>query len=676
MPLLKLPEDMYDTIVYVLTDELDKTVTILHDVGAMHVTKAKELSPIDRKFIEERLHRVEVLRNYLDRILSFLPEPKLVEVREAIDAYRLEDLLSEVYERISKIRNEIENIVRALVEIDEQYNTLTNRLRYVKALLEGYGDIRVDLLNYEGKIFLIKTIVLSKSVYNQFIEKLKEVGIILGTIVYENEVIITISLPTRMRDRLLSIIEEYRGIVLDFLKNDTLGSLYKSLTIKINELGSKKSELQLKLREIVEYNLNDIALAKLVVDNEYMRLSAIVSGAKSKFITVIRGWVPESGKDMLLKRLYEETHSAVINMVKIKRSPIKSGEESKEEPPSKLVNRGINKFFELLTKLYGLPNYSEWDPTPLITLFFPIFFGFMIGDAVYGVILIFLTKFVLDKLVDNPESEGYKLFKGMLYASAIATIIAGSLQASYMGDLGRYLFGIDREEYVIIREQLTPIPWLISEQMFIVFALLIGLVHVNLAHLLALIKAAKFREPWNLLNELGIFIAEVFGLPYILSEMLGIIKIPYANTLVYLAFIGILMVIVSKVKTMGMFGGILWLFDLTGLLGDVMSYARIAGVGLATFYLAMSFNQISALIYGGITSMISGFPGIVLGIILSIPVFLIGHLLNIALSALGAFVHSLRLFYVEFLPKFYSGNGIEFKPLKIVFQRRILLTPS
>jgi len=676
LPLLKLPEDMYDTIVYVLSDELDKTMTILHDVGVMHVTKAKELSPIDKKFIEERLHRVEVLRNYLDRILSFLPEPKLVEVKETIDAYRLENILNEVYERVSKIRNEIENIVHTLVEIDEQYNTLTNRLRYIKALLDEYGDVKVDLLNYEGKLFLIKTIVLSKSVYKQFIEKVKEIGIVLGTIVYENEVIVTISSPTRIKDRLLSIIEEYRGIVLDFLKNDTLGSLYKSFAIKINELSSKKSELQLKLREIVEYNLSDIALAKLVVDNEYMRLNAIVSGAKSKFIVVIRGWVPESGKGMLLKRLYEETHSAVVNMVKIKRSLIKSDEESEEEPPSKLVNRGVNKFFELLTKLYGLPNYNEWDPTPLITLFFPVFFGFMIGDAVYGVILIFLTKFALDKLVDNPESEGYKLFKGMLYASAIATIIAGILQASYMGDLGRYLLGIGREEYAIIRERLTPIPWLISEQMFIVFALLIGLVHVNLAHLLALIKAVKFRATWDLLNELGIFIAEVFGLPYILSEMLGIIKIPYANVLVYLAFIGILMVIVSKVKTMGMFGGILWLFDLTGLLGDVMSYARIAGVGLATFYLAMSFNQISALIYGGITSMINGFPGIVLGIILSIPVFLIGHLLNIALSALGAFVHSLRLFYVEFLPKFYSGNGIEFKPLRIVFQRRILLTPG
>ena len=253
------------------------------------------------KIIEERLHRVEVLRNYLDRILSFLPEPKLVEVKETIDAYRLENILNEVYERVSKIRNEIENIVHTLVEIDEQYNTLTNRLRYIKALLDEYGDVKVDLLNYEGKLFLIKTIVLSKSVYKQFIEKVKEIGIVLGTIVYENEVIVTISSPTRIKDRLLSIIEEYRGIVLDFLKNDTLGSLYKSFAIKINELSSKKSELQLKLREIVEYNLSDIALAKLVVDNEYMRLNAIVSGAKSKFIVVIRGWVPESGKGMLLK---------------------------------------------------------------------------------------------------------------------------------------------------------------------------------------------------------------------------------------------------------------------------------------------------------------------------------------------------------------------------------------
>ncbi len=680
MPLLRLPEEMYDTSIYVLSDELEKTITILHDVGVLHITKARNLSPIDRRFIEERLRKVEELKEYLDRIIGLLPEPKLVAVKEVIDAYRLEKLLDEVYEKIAKIRSEIEYIVHSLSNADEQYNILTNKLKYVEALLKEYGDVEVRLLNYEGKVFIIKTIILPKNVYKQFVDKVMGLGVILGRIVIENEVLITVSVSTRLRDRLIGLVKEYRGIMLDFPSDSTLGKLYSIIKKKIKELQDRKLELQSKVRELVEYNLNDIALARLVVDNEYMRLNAILSGAKSKFITVIRGWTPESGRDLLLKRLYEETRSAVINMVKVERvkaSESKEGEEEGiEKPPSKLVNKGINKFFELLTRLYGVPNYNEWDPTPLITLFFPIFFGFMIGDAVYGVILFLLTKFVLDKLVDNPELEGYKLFKGILYTSAIATVIAGVLQASYMGDFGRYILGVSREEYALIREKLTITPWLTSEQMFIAFALLIGLVHINLAHLAALIRAIRDKALWNMVNEVGIFISEAFGLPYILSSMLGIIKIPYADLLVYPAFVGIVLLVVAKIKTMGMFGGMLWLFDLTGLLGDVMSYARIAGVGLATYYLAMSFNQISALIYGGVSSMIPGIVGIILGIVLSIPVFLIGHLLNIALSALGAFVHSLRLFYVEFLPKFYSGNGIEYKPLRITLQRKILLVPG
>lgn len=680
MPLLRLPEEMYDTSIYVLSDELEKTITILHDAGVLHITKAKELSPIDKRFIEERLRKVEVLREYLDRIIGFLSEPKLVTVKEVIDAYRLEKLLDEIYERITKIKNELEHVVHLLSDVDEQYNMLTNKLRYIEALLKEYGDIKVTLLNYEGRLFIIKTIIVSKSVYKQFIDKVTGLGVVLGSAIAENEALITISVAARLKDRLMSLVEEYRGTILDFLTDDTLSKLYSTIKKKLEALQARKAELQSKVRELVEYNLDDIALARLVVDNEYLRLNTILSGAKSKFIVVIRGWTPESGKDLLLKRLYEETRSAVINIVKVERSKVRRNEESEEEgaekPPSKLVNKGVNRFFELLTRLYGVPNYNEWDPTPLITLFFPIFFGFMIGDAVYGVILFLLTRFVLDKLVDNPESEGYRLFKGMLYASAIATIIAGVLQASYMGDFGKYILGVSREEYTLIRGRLTPVSWLTSEQMFIAFALLIGLVHINLAHLIALARAIRDRALCGIINEVGIFIAEVFGLPYILSSMLGVIKIPYVDMMVYIALIGIALIVVAKIKTMGMFGGMLWLFDLTGLLGDVMSYARIAGVGLATYYLAMSFNQISALIYGGISSMAPGIIGVVLGIILSIPVFLIGHLLNIALSALGAFVHSLRLFYVEFLPKFYSGDGIEYKPLRITFQRKILLTPS
>jgi len=108
-------------------------------------------------------------------------------------------------------------------------------------------------------------------------------------------------------------------------------------------------------------------------------------------------------------------------------------------------------------------------------------------------------------------------------------------------------------------------------------------------------------------------------------------------------------------------GLLMWIFQITGVLGDVMSYVRLAGVGLATYYMAMIFNYT-------ITSLISYLSTyhIVLGLIVGIPIAFIAHLLVFVLAELGAFIHSLRLCMLEFLTKFYEGNGYEYNPFRVV----------
>jgi V/A-type H+-transporting ATPase subunit I len=109
-------------------------------------------------------------------------------------------------------------------------------------------------------------------------------------------------------------------------------------------------------------------------------------------------------------------------------------------------------------------------------------------------------------------------------------------------------------------------------------------------------------------------------------------------------------------------GGIFWLFDVTGILGDVMSYARLAGVGLATYYLAYCFNLIAELLY---EMMPAGAVQLIVGGVIFILVLLLGHVLNLALSAITCFVHSLRLCFVEFLFKFYEGGGRAYSPFRL-----------
>ena len=130
------------------------------------------------------------------------------------------------------------------------------------------------------------------------------------------------------------------------------------------------------------------------------------------------------------------------------------------------------------------------------------------------------------------------------------------------------------------------------------------------------------------------------------------------------------MVIVSSIMQSGGMGAILWLFDLTGFLGDVMSYARLAGVGLATFYLASTFNMMATLF----SKMIPGVAGIIIGSIMGFAIIIFGHTINMVLTAITGFMHALRLCFVEFLFKFYEGGGREYSPFKLRKRASVLLT--
>ncbi len=680
MALLKYPELMYDTIIYVSKDELDLLTKILQDVGAIHVVKYEEVPSKELEFLRKRVSEVEETKAKIEKLVTLLGEPKLVEVKEEVNAYALDKLYEEVVRKVNELYNKISFNEIKVKEALEQVESLSNLLSTLKTVYKVYGDIDVSLLYYTGKTICIRTIVVPSSMYPDLRKGLSNVAHIVDEIDADNQKIIVVYVYSNLIGKLEDLVDRFKGKIIDL--SGFTGKLSKILDGILRSIEEAKKNVDKLVREsknLIEYNVSDIALAKVVLDNMYDRLLALELAFRSRYIALLKGWVPESSRDLLLKRIHEETKSAVARMSKIERfSPETLSEESPSKPPSKIENKGISKYFEILTKLYGMPNYNEWDPTGLITLFFPIFFGFMIGDAVYGVLLLFITKFVLDKLVENPESEGYKRFKGMLYASAVATIIAGVLTSTYLGDFMKYILHLNMEEYMALRYKLAIVPSLISEKMFLAFALLLGLVHVNIAHALSLVKTLKLRQWWDTINEIGLFVAEGFGIPYILAGMLGMVSLPKSvlNMLLYGSIVGVIIIIIAKVKSAGGFGAIMWLFDLTGILGDVLSYARIAGVGLATYYLAMSFNQISDLVYGGISALIPGVGGVVVGIILCIPVFVIGHALNIALSSLGAFVHSLRLFYVEFLPKFYSGDGVEFKPLKLKIERKVLLAPT
>ena len=177
-------------------------------------------------------------------------------------------------------------------------------------------------------------------------------------------------------------------------------------------------------------------------------------------------------------------------------------------------------------------------------------------------------------------------------------------------------------------------------------------------------------------SKIGLFTFQIVGIPYILHFLLHVDVLPLSPQMYsifgFILFASLLLIMVSSLIQKGGLGGIFWIFDITGLLGDVMSYCRLAGVGLATFYLASCFNMLADLVYGMASGIIPGLVGFVVGGIIAIVVLVFGHMLNLVLSGLTAFIHSLRLCFVEFLFKFYEGGGRQYSPFQL--RTRALVT--
>ncbi|MEM2882541.1 MAG: V-type ATPase 116kDa subunit family protein, partial [Candidatus Bathyarchaeia archaeon] len=334
--------------------------------------------------------------------------------------------------------------------------------------------------------------------------------------------------------------------------------------------------------------------------------------------------------------------------------------DPREEPPTKLRNWIGVRPFEAVINFFGTPKYTEWDPTPITAYSFAIFYGMMLGDAIYGLGLILAARLLLKRLVDDPDAEGFKLFRNMLYVCGGAAIAFGILAGSYLGDA---------YEFLGLRGILGPVIRQLSEPLsLIVVSLGIGLIHVNVAHALSAVKGIKEGDKALATGRVGLFIAESFGIIYVMHKFFDVRILPFSadfhSQMIYPSLIGIGILATSMIKQSGGLGGMLWVFELTGLMGDILSYSRLAGVGMASFFLASAFNQMAMMAFKGISGAIPGIAGMVLGAALSILVAAFAHLLNLALSCLGAFIHSMRLCFVEFLPKFYNGGGRPYSPFK------------
>ena len=325
--------------------------------------------------------------------------------------------------------------------------------------------------------------------------------------------------------------------------------------------------------------------------------------------------------------------------------------DAEEEVPVLLHNSSVATPFEAVTNMYSLPSRKDIDPTTILAPFYFIFFGMMLSDAAYGIILSALCFFVLNKY--KPEGTIYKMFK-MFFYCGISTFIWGALFGGWFGNF----FTVAADTLLGKEFAIQPI-WFnpLEEPMrLLIFSLILGAIHLFIG--MGVQAYMYFRD-----GQAVDAICDII-LWYVL--LIGLVLFAVGGSVApVLSAVGKIMSIVGAVgifatggrKKKGIVGkitgGLGALYGITSYLSDILSYSRLLALGLATGVVAQVINTLGSLAGGG-----------VLGAVILIAALVFGTIFNLAINALGAFVHSCRLQYVEFFGKFYTGGGREFRPFE------------
>ena len=421
------------------------------------------------------------------------------------------------------------------------------------------------------------------------------------------------------------------------------------------EIADRKEKIAALEQELVSLSSNREGL-KLLSDyyrvraDKYEVLGQLPQSERTFFIS---GYVPQKYVPKV-KRALESRYDCVIDVEEVAED---------EDPPVLLENNQFSVCAEGIVESYGLPKRGEVDPTSIMSVFYVILFGLMLSDAAYGAIVSIACGVMLWKF--PRMSGGMKKSIQLFFWCGLSTLFWGVMFGGYFGDVvnvvSRTFFG---------HEVAIPALWfapLDDPMKLLIFSMLLGLIHLFTGMGIKGYMCLRDKRYMDFFCDVVLWFMLLAGLLIMLLPsdifasiaQMEIVFPPIVNSLgKWLAILGAVGIVLMSGRTSKNFGvrialGAYDLYNVTGWLSDILSYSRLLALGLATGVIAQVVNQMG--------SMMGKSVG---GVILFIVVFIIGHIFNIAINLLGAYVHTNRLQYVEFFGKFYEGGGREFHPFQ------------
>lgn len=528
--------------------------------------------------------------------------------------------LNKIGTQYSQIKSEISKKYMRYDEIDlwERLDVNPKELKNLKKVNTFLGTVPIKLKG----TFIDGISELDKAYY-------EELKIVKDEVYY----LVISSIDESEKEKLAEVFRN-SSFTVENLDIDAVPQDYKNgLQKEISELKKEKRRLKAQIKTYSE-DLTDLQAVYEYMQNKKLRIVESEKLAQTENTILIKGWIPTEKVSEFEKVIKDEAGDNYY-------LTFTDADRDDATVPIKLKNGKVASTFENLTGMYAYPRYNEIDPTPLFTPFYILFFGMMGADVGYGLVLLLATMFVLK--VVNLSYQMRKSIKFFFYLS-FSVIFWGLLYGSYFGAT-------------------IPGMWRLVDPASQYNDLLIGSIVFGVVHIFVglaikaymLIRDGKSLEA--VYDVLFWYMALIGGILFLIFKLMNLSAV-VANVSMWVMIAGMVGIVLTggrEAKGVGakLGGGLYSLYGISSYVGDFVSYSRLMALGLSGGFIASAINMIAGMIGGNWFGMIF------------IPLILIaGHLFNMFLSFLGAYVHTSRLMYVEYFGKFYEGGGKPFKDFR------------
>lgn len=603
---------------------LPAVLACLQRLATVHIVRADHTPELGgRLYVPTEGERAELaqlryLRARLDALAQLAPDGLAVPQDEVdIDP----DDIPAVRAELEAVSEQVNTLSRRIDALSAEREVLPRHLAALRRLqplvpeepLEGYETVAL-LLESEGQAIVSMLHAALPTIVGQRYELVSgrvEGGVLGVVLLFPRDA------STEVHD-LLGREQVGRVRLPEGFEGLPFGAAVEAMARRIEALPFLIEEQQQRLVDELRARSTPFR-ARAWIGQRIEQLEVLDQVGATEAATAVVGWAPLAEVERIERTLQAEVGDEVI-------LAWRQAEQS-DEPPVLMHNIAPSRPFESLIEMYDLPGYGTLDPTLLMSLFMPLFFGMMLGDVVYGVILAILSGIAWRRFRGGGIVAD--LSRIMLYGS-LWSIVWGVLYGEYLGDLGRHLLHIE-PVWINREEAIAPL---------LIFSIAVGVVHLLLGLLLGIWTAIRLRAGGLILERVGM-VSALIGLLVLAAIAAG--QVPSVALTPALAATLVGAIVLGQRH--GIAGVLMGPLEVVSLAGNVLSYLRIAAIGMASAYLARVANELGAL--GPLW--------------LGIAVAALFHALNLALGAFSPTIQALRLHYVEFFGKFYERGGQSFR---------------